>query len=294
MQVDVQQKINTVIQDWGSKDITSLAAALCGEQAPHYRRLSDLRDLLGDGQAFPVDFTPTRKVFAADRIRELQDIPLDLRDKLLASVDPRAFRGEPEKAQSALHQMNEFLAPDGLSIYIDNGMAEIKIIGFEQSTKPDPATYSITITGLLTDHILASHVQDRFDQAEMSHDVGASLAAVIMLGSGLEGLLMGFAFDHYDALTMHSSLPADQAGKQKKLKELTLHELILFAHSVDWIESDAKDFANILRDYRNLVHPLKQISGNFSAPNTGTLQMCFPVIQQVVTDLTEALAKKSP
>lgn len=54
--------------------------------------------------------------------------------------------------------------------------------------------------------------------------------------------------------------PKDRAGKTKILSEWMLKDFIDVVHEVGWITVSAKDVGAVLRDYRNYIHPQKQLS----------------------------------
>jgi hypothetical protein len=91
-----------------------------------------------------------------------------------------------------------------------------------------------------------------------------------MLGSVLEGVL-------YDVpLTRHvagSKAPTDH-----------LESLINLAHTNRWITTDIVDYAHVLRDHRNLVHPKKQWTQAYSPTDRAAL-IAWNVVVAALTDL---------
>ena len=57
-----------------------------------------------------------------------------------------------------------------------------------------------------------------------------------------------------------AAAPKDKAGKTLHLKEWTLQNYIGVAHELKWITQTVKDIGDVLRDYRNYIHPHKQHS----------------------------------
>ncbi|MGW7594902.1 hypothetical protein ACWGK9_38160, partial [Streptomyces rubiginosohelvolus] len=57
-----------------------------------------------------------------------------------------------------------------------------------------------------------------------------------------------------------------------------------FAFKNKWIEHDAKLASELVRHYRNLVHPLAEKKTGHS-PNRDTLDMCWPVVNATLNDL---------
>ena len=93
----------------------------------------------------------------------------------------------------------------------------------------------------------------------VSHDL--PLAATVMMGGILEALLIA----RINKLTDQSPVfkakaaPKDKTtGAVLKLREWTLSNYIDVAHELGWISDTYKDVGEILRDYRNYIHPYKE------------------------------------
>lgn len=87
------------------------------------------------------------------------------------------------------------------------------------------------------------------------------LAATVMMGGILEALLIA----RINKLTDQSPVfkakaaPKDKAtGTVLKLREWTLSNYIDVAHELGWISDTYKDVGEVLRDYRNYIHPYKE------------------------------------
>lgn len=98
---------------------------------------------------------------------------------------------------------------------------------------------------------------------------GAPLAAVVMIGGLLEGLLL--ARVHKETIkapifTAKTS-PRNKQGKTLPLNDWTLNNYISVAHELNWITVAAKDVGSVLRDYRNYVHPHKELITGVSITN---------------------------
>ena len=86
------------------------------------------------------------------------------------------------------------------------------------------------------------------------------LAATVMMGGLLEGLFLVRIESLVDKLPVFtaSSAPKDRAGKTLDLKEWMLSNYIDVAHELAWISDTYRDVGEILRDYRNYIHPHKE------------------------------------
>lgn len=90
----------------------------------------------------------------------------------------------------------------------------------------------------------------------------APLAAIVMMGGLLEALLLARINSEADKKKVFkaATAPKDKAGVTKTLNDWTLKNYIDVVHELGWISVSAKDVGEVLRDYRNYVHPFKQVS----------------------------------
>jgi hypothetical protein len=92
--------------------------------------------------------------------------------------------------------------------------------------------------------------------------VGADLAATVMLGGLLEALFL-VRINRLTSLApvfTAAAAPKDKAGKSRPLKEWSLRDYLDVANELGWIRQSAKDVGQVLRDYRNYIHPEKELS----------------------------------
>jgi hypothetical protein len=90
----------------------------------------------------------------------------------------------------------------------------------------------------------------------------AHLAAIVMMGGLLEALLIARAnrLDDKAQLFTATSAPKDRAsGRTLNLKEWTLDTLINVGCELKWITESGKNVADVLKNYRNYVHPEKEL-----------------------------------
>lgn len=89
----------------------------------------------------------------------------------------------------------------------------------------------------------------------------APLAATVMMGGMLESLLVARANMEQDKSKLFASshVPVDfKTQKKIPLKDWTLKTYIDVASDLNWISASAKDIGEVIRDYRNYVHPHKE------------------------------------
>ena len=89
----------------------------------------------------------------------------------------------------------------------------------------------------------------------------AHLAAIVMMGGLLEALFVARAnkMSVKDPLLNAASAPKDKVtGKTMNYQDWMLDSYIKVAHELRWITESAKEVADVLKEYRNYIHPEKE------------------------------------
>lgn len=117
-------------------------------------------------------------------------------------------------------------------------------------------------TPLISDPKMQAVLEQRWRECVICVNSGAPLAATVMMGGILEGLLLAKInqLPNQGPVFTAGSAPRDRAGKTLSLKDWTLKNYIDVAHELMWITTTAKDIGEVLRDYRNYIHPQKELS----------------------------------
>jgi hypothetical protein len=116
---------------------------------------------------------------------------------------------------------------------------------------------------LVPDRAMREVLGRRWQECARCISADAPLAATVMMGGLLETLLLARVHRHKKKGEVFgaSSAPRDRrTGKTLQLTEWTLRNYIDVAHELGWISTSARDVGEVLRDYRNYVHPHKELS----------------------------------
>lgn len=126
----------------------------------------------------------------------------------------------------------------------------------------DPPDFS----PLISDQGMRCILQRRWIECAQCIRASSPLAATVMMGGLLEALLLARIQRESDkTLIMNSkSAPKDKSHKTLPLQEWTLRHFIDVLHEVKFISHSAKDVGTVLRDYRNYIHPYKELSHGIS------------------------------
>jgi hypothetical protein len=115
---------------------------------------------------------------------------------------------------------------------------------------------------LISDTAMQRILNARWHECTKCIAADVPLAATVMMGGLLEALLLARINREADKRPIFTakSAPKDRAGKTKTLSEWMLKDYIDVVHELGWITVSAKDVGVVLRDYRNYIHPQKQLS----------------------------------
>lgn len=128
-------------------------------------------------------------------------------------------------------------------------------------------------------------IEARIEEARKALNTGAYLSVIFLCGSVLEGVLLGTAQKYPEKFNGSSASPKDKEGKVKPFQEWTLAQLIDVSCEIGFLEKDTKIFSHGLRDFRNYIHPYKQLQSNFN-PDEHTAKICFQVLKAALASVS--------
>jgi len=132
-------------------------------------------------------------------------------------------------------------------------------------------------------------IQARWLEAQRCQHASAFLAAVILMGSILEALLLSRCSMNSSDSYQSPAAPKDwKAGKSVAIHDWPLSALIDVAVSRAWLKTDRGGFSHALRESRNVVHPYEHArsGANF---DEATCKLCWQVLNASVDDLVASL-----
>lgn len=153
---------------------------------------------------------------------------------------------------------------------------------------PPPATADRppAFAPLIADPKMQIILQKRWQECVTCVRAGAPLGATVMMGGILEGLLLARINQLPNQAPVHTAraAPKDKTGKTLPLKDWTLKDFIDVAHELTWITTTAKDIGVVLRDYRNYIHPQKELSHGISLTPEDA-DMLWNIAKNVITQV---------
>ena len=139
---------------------------------------------------------------------------------------------------------------------------------------------------LVPDAAMQAVLKRRWQEVQLCISVGAHLAATVMMGSLLEALLLARVNSLADKRPVFkaAAAPKDKAAKTLPLREWTLRDYIDVGHELGWVRRAARDVGEVLRDFRNYIHPAKEVAHGMSL-NASDTQMLWAVCRELTKQL---------
>jgi len=262
-----------------------------------YRSMSDIQRFFDNTGVAPASDHSTRKWFVLESLEHFNEekagsvIPVSLEKVILRLANPLEYRNDPDVTKKVIEHLNTFLQVEGLKVVLEGVQPRLHEIEATISSsrlasnnrKPTPCFDNLTSSSELV-AVLSS----RWEEALICFDARAYLSAIVILGSILEGALLSKIRSCPEAANKSKSSPKDKtSGKLKHFSQWTLCDLITVSHDVGWIQASIRDFSDILRNYRNLIHPFEQLKlGIF--PDQGTCSICIEVVRAAIDDLVRS------
>lgn len=116
---------------------------------------------------------------------------------------------------------------------------------------------------LIKDDKMRGILLNRWAECTKCIQADAPLSSLVMMGGILEAILLARINSHSNKseIINSKSAPIDKkTSKVYPLQEWTLKNYIDVSHELSWITQSTKDIGEVLRDYRNYVHPYKEFS----------------------------------
>ena len=212
----------------------------------------------------------------------------DLRKVLVRLASPKEYRGDSHVFQQVIGHLNRSLQVEGLEIRLTG--VEPYLQEREASVSPPrpdvtPTENAPDFRNMVNDPALSEILTLRWQEAQACVNAEAYLAAVVMMGSILEGLLLHKVECHPASANQATRSPKDPiTGKPKHFHEWGLSALIDVAHELGWVEGDVSRFSHALRESRNIVHPYME-RALADRPDGDTCAICWQVVRAAVSDL---------
>ncbi|MFW5415598.1 hypothetical protein J0910_02940 [Nocardiopsis sp. CNT-189] len=272
-----------------SKTLRRLAEVIADIGGPYERKGWELEELLR-GAAWPGEPEydgEARVPWLLEEMTARRDDHAAIERLLCRVCDPLEYDEGADAADAVREAVNEKLRPEGLVISQIGGRPVAGRLGAGGAVQmSEPPELEKRLRALVQDEKTAEVLLNRLEETRICASNGAYTLAIIGVGSLMEGLLLTILRER-DGEAWAENFPRRQ-GKLVKPDQVSLHGLIEVMHRKQLIEFDAKDFMHRVRDFRNYVHPHRELvdQPGFDADSVG---LCWAPVQAVLNDLEKRL-----
>jgi hypothetical protein len=144
--------------------------------------------------------------------------------------------------------------------------------------------FNVDIDTLGIDANVSEIIKLRLKEAEGCISKDAPLASIFLIGSIMEGILLGTALLYPQLFNQSPSAPREEDNRVKKFPGWTLNNFIDVSSEIGLLKQDVKKFSHVVRDYRNYIHPYEQLRSQFS-PDTHTAMICLQVLKAAINQI---------
>jgi hypothetical protein len=144
----------------------------------------------------------------------------------------------------------------------------------------------VSIHSLNLEEKISVILNSRIQEIKANLNTNATLSAIVIIGSTLEGILLGFATKNPKDFNQAKAAPKNKEGKTKCYHDWSLSNFIDVAYELRLIQEDVKKFSHTLKDFRNYIHPYEQMSSGFN-PDIHTAKLCWNVLKVAMIQLSK-------
>ncbi len=281
------------------KALEKLRDIINGDGTADYRKgyqLVSFFNELGFKDVYEQGF-PSRWVYTDDRLQKINGTP-ELDKCIRNAFAVVNYIGRIPELDAIIADFNQYLAFDKWAVVRNNDIITFKRLdkvivnetgkkmGFE--LKEDEflrLTFKVDVDALGLDTNISDIIKLRLKEVESCIGKEASLASILLIGSIMEGILLGTALTYPKQFNQSQSAPKNKdTGQVRKFPDWTLSNFIDVASEIGILKTDVKKFSHVVRDFRNYIHPYEQMSSQFF-PDKQTALICFQVLKAAINQI---------
>lgn len=241
---------------------------------------------------------PSRWIYTDEKLRTINGTN-KLEECIKATFSVINYVDRIEELDDLIKDFNQYLAFDKWSLVRDNDRILFKRLNkviIESKNNVDTELresefleriFNVDVDSLGLDPNISEIIEQRLKEVEACISNEAPLASIILIGSIMEGMLLGMATTYQQQFNQALSAPKDRnTMKVKAFPNWTLSNYIDVAFEIGLIREDVKKFSHVVRDFRNFIHPYEQMSSHFS-PDKQTALICLQVLKAAISQAGE-------
>lgn len=228
----------------------------------------------------------SRAAFAENCLNDIQSKG-SVEDFLIQMVNPINYPGD-STAQSVMDVVNNILLPYGASLVLVGVKPNIIEIPASTLTHPRPNSTHLAKPNFAKAKGSAAFIkllEDRWEEAVITYSSFAPRMTVIALGGILEGALLAYTDANKIAALGSKKAPRDNRGSLiSDIDKWKLEQLIDVVADLGWIHQSREKFSHVVRQYRNYIHPAREMKEGVSI-DQGACDISWIVVKASLDDL---------
>jgi hypothetical protein len=272
------------------KTVERLAKVIVDPDGLYERKGWQLEELLNNaGWIDPPEYDGSARIpWLIDQMVMRRDDRVTIERLLCRVCDPVEYDEGISAAQEFCQIINEKLTPERLLVTYVGGRPVIGELGPDGSSPlfSEPPELERRIRDLIKDEMTVEVLLNRVVETRICEHGGAHTMAIIGIGSIVEGMLLALLLERDDDARRNKFV--DREGRVVTERRPSLEMLIDTVHAKGWIQLDAKKFIHEVRDFRNFIHPRKELAErpDFDADS---VRLCWSPVHAVLNDLERRL-----
>jgi len=277
-----------------NKTLEQLRIIINGDGTSNYRKgpqLINFFNELGFNDRYTQGF-PSRWMYTDEKLKQLNGTP-ELDKCLRNTFAVVNYIGRVSELDTLIADFNKYMAFDKWQIVRNNDTITFKHLDkvVVDSEKDDTSEneflkqqFNINVDLLGLEPNVSEVINLRLIEVENCVNKCAPLASILLIGSIMEGILLGTALMYPKQFNQAPSTPKDKEGKVKTFSEWTLNNFIDVSSEIGLLKQDVKKFSLVVRDFRNYIHPYQQMASRFF-PDKHTALICLQVLKAAINQI---------
>jgi hypothetical protein len=274
------ERLREIINSDGTNDYRS------GSKLVAFFNRLGFKDTYGNG-------FPSRWMYTDEKLEQINGTPA-LDECIRGAFAVFNYIGRISELDALIADFNQYMAFDKWEVVRDNDTIKFRKLDkvVVEASKRNASemqedeflkqTFDVDIDSLGLDVNVGEIIKLRLKEVEACISKGASLASTILIGSILEGILLGVALMYPKQFNQSPSAPRDRdPGNVRQFPEWTLNNFIDVSAEVGLLKQDVKKFSHVVRGFRNYIHPYEQMSSGF-LPDKQTALICLQVLKAAI------------
>lgn len=276
------------------KTVERLVELIVDIDGPYERRGWQLEQLLcNSGWPDEVSYDGSPRVpWLVDQLTERRTDQAAIERLLCRVCDPIEYDDGDTTAEVFRRAINEKLVPERLVVTLVGGRPVVGelIAGSDGPSLAfsEPPDFEQRMRALLRDSNTADALARRIAETRIAQHGGAHTLALIGIGSVVEGLLLALLMERDEDVRNNGIPLPEKPSKRIPAESASMKLLIDIAHERGWIQLDARDFMDKVRDFRNFVHPRKEWTEQPDFDGD-SVRLCWAPVHAVLNDLEQRL-----